>query len=208
METQPPPPERSKAMSWFLGCLIALVVFAVLCAGGSWLACGRLVDMGIDWTHDRMVEAVEESNLPEEQVSSLVADLGRLRDAAIDGRVDWNRLEELEQEVERMVSLGVLQFFEGTVIDDCGMEADEAAAAKRIAQRYSRGVQEGTLDLQNLDIRHEGGQESWDIEEVRDTIARMQRKVDAAQIPDEPFQADVAGEFSALVDDLILDEKP
>ncbi|MAB78007.1 MAG: hypothetical protein CMJ89_01525 [Planctomycetes bacterium] len=201
-------PKKSKALSWFIGCLAALVVFGILCAGGSWLACHTLFDKAIQYGYERMVEVVEESELPQEQVSSMKSDLRRLRDAALGGEVDFQRMEGLEEEMGRLITLGALHWFAVEVVENSALPPQEAQEAKRTIERFARGIQEGKLhadDLERFQLRNEqsDGEREWDIEDTRRTIAEMREEVDEAGIPDEPFQADVAKEFTQLIDELI-----
>jgi len=200
-------PQRSQAMSWFLGCLVALVAIAVLCAGGCWLAADRIMGFAVDKIHGVMVEAIEESYLPEEQVASIKNDLGRLRDAVIEKRVVMERVEALDEEIERVLSLGFLEWFEHSAIDDAGMEPEEAEAARRTVQRFARGINERKLDMEhdldNVNLQRRNGDEHWDIDSIQRTVRQMQEAVENANIPDEPYQADIGREFTILVDNLI-----
>jgi len=198
-------PRRSKAMSWFVGCLGALVIFAALCAGGSWLMCGSIVDWAVEATHDVFVEAVEESNLDEEDIASIKTDLGRLRDAFLEDRVQQEELQDFEEDFERVLGIGFAKFMVTTVLPNSGMEGEELESARRTAQRFGHGVQEGSINsergLGKFQLESNNGE--WNLDKVRDTVSEMKAAADRENIPDEPFELDVAGEFSQLVDSLI-----
>ena len=198
-------PERSKAMSWFLGCLVALVLFAVLCAGGSWLMCGSIVDWAVEAMHDVFVEAVEDSDLDEEDIASIKTDLGRLKDAFLEDRVQQDQLQNFEEDFQQILGLGLCKYMDKTVLPESGMDAEELESSRRTVQRFGRGIQEGSIDmerdLQNINLNNDNGE--WDLENIRDAVSKMQTVVESENIPDEPFELDVAGEFTQLVDSLI-----
>ncbi len=198
------PRKKSKAFPWLIGCSITMLVVGGLCVGGAYYAYHRL----IDFVHDGFAQMIEESGLPTDQVASMKTDLDRLRDAVVDGDVDWSQFEALEEELERVVTLGVLQWYETEVLSEVELPEEERAEGRRTVQRFARGVQEGTLDPDDLrrfdlEVDEETREKGWDPEEVRRNLAAMKAAVDEAGVPDEPFQADVAAEFTALVDGLI-----
>jgi len=203
--------KKSKAFPWLIGCGIAFVAVGVLCAGGAWFGFGFVKKKVIDLAHTELTDMVEESGLPAEQVASMRADLDRLRQAAVDGNVDFDSLGTLDQEFERVISLGVVQYYAVSVVPASGMPAEEQADAVRTLERFARGIQEKTLSssgVRNLrfDFEPRGDAEQGreiDIEEVRLDVQRIREIVDTADIPDEPYQVDVAMQFSSLVDGLI-----
>ena len=203
--------KKSKAFPWLIGCAIALVVLGVLCAGGAWFGFSFVKEKVIEVAHTQLTDMVEESGLPAEQVASMRADLDRLRQAAVDGDIDFDSLETLDQELERVISLGVVQYYAVSIVPASGMPAEEQADAVRTLERFARGIQEETVSLSDarnlhLDFERKGdAEQGWeiDIEEVRMDVKRIREIVDTAEIPDEPFQADVATQFSSLVDGLI-----
>jgi len=198
-------PRRSKAMTWFVGCLGALVIFAALCAGGSWLMCSSIVDWAVEAMHGVFVEAVEQSDLDEEDIASIKTDLDRLRDAFLEDRVQQEELQDFERDFERVLGIGFAKFMVTTVLPDSGMEGEELAGAERTAQRFGRGIQEGSINsergLGEFQLENEDGE--WNLDDVRDTVSKMKAAADRANVPDEPLELDVAGEFTQLVDSLI-----
>ena len=203
--------KKSKAVPWLIGCAIGMVALGVLCAGGAWLGFRFVKEKVIEVAHTQLTDMVEESGLPAEQVAFMKADLDRLRQAAVDGNIDFDSLETLDQEFERVISLGVVQFYAVSIVPASGMPAEEQADAVRTLERFARGIQEETVSLSDarklhLDFEHrDDAEQGWkvDIEEVRSDVERIREIVDAAGIPDEPFQANVATQFSNLVDGLI-----
>jgi hypothetical protein len=197
------PKSGSKAMKWVIGCGVALVLSLGCCLGGGYFA----IQKGIDFTHARLVETVRASELPDDQVESVVSDLGRLRDAAKDGNLDFEKVGTVDQEVERALMLGFIVWYETSVVESTDLSVDEKADARRQLQRLARGLDEETLtqgDIQRLDIRVQAGtEEGWDVESVRREVARVKELVDENGIVDEPYQADVAAKFTEIVDALI-----
>ena len=200
--------KSSKAVKWLIGCSIAMLVVVLACGGGAYWAWGAFVD----YAHAGAVEGLEKSGLPEEQVSSMRDDLARLKEAVLDWEVDVSKLEGMEQNIEKLVSLGVIQWFDGHVVPDSELPEDEKVEASRTLQRLARGVQEETIGQQealailDIDTDNEGRVEEWDPEDLRIAIAKAKKLADDNEVPDEPFQVDVASEFSELIDELIETE--
>ena len=199
--------QGNNTMKWLLGCSGGLVLLAILCGGAAYLGFGMAKEKLIELAHQGVSELIEDTGLPEEQVDSMLADLDRLRTAAEDGDLDLARLENVEAEVEAVLMLGIVQWYGANVVAEVGFPPEEEAAAQRTLQRLARGLQDGTLDGHDVDLKIERdenvGEHGWDPKEVRRTIARIDDRVEAAGIPDEPFQADVAQEFTRLIDSLL-----
>jgi len=200
---------KSKTTSWLIGCTIAIFATGLLCAGGAWFGFKILKEKTIEMAHEGLTTMVDESGLPESQITSMKADIDRLRDAALDGRINFEGVEGLEVEFERVISLGIVQWYSVAVIESVTMPEDEKADARRTMERLARGIQDGTLELRDVDGFHvevdEEGADGWSVEDVRTDVARVKTVVDAAGIPDEPFQADVAAEFSQLIDGMMVE---
>ncbi len=200
---------ESKAFNWLLGCGIAIVVVGVLCAGGSWVAFQWGKQKMIDFVYESASAVIEETQLPQPQIDSMMVDLNRLKEAAEDGNIEWDKLEGLEDDIARVGALGGMRLYEIHVIEKTeGITEEERDDARRQVQRLARGIHEGDIsvrELQGLDVRfdkddREGG---YDPEDLKRDIAKVRRIVDAAKIVDEPFDVDVAGRFRDLVDDVI-----
>ena len=200
-------PAKRSALPWLIGCSAAIVLTGLLCIGGSWFAINSGMDALIEASHEGLVTMVEESQLPSDQVDSVKMDLDRLREAALAREIDLERLEGLEGEFKRTISLGFVQWYEIEVIASVQFEEDERLAAQRVMERLARGIQEGAIDLEDVDLNvkidEETMENGYDPAEVRADIDRVRAKVDEAGIPDEPFQVDVAEEFARLVDGIV-----
>jgi len=200
-------PKKSKVVPWLIGCSIAIVVVGALCVGGSWFAFNAFVDKAIEVGHQELTRMVEESQLPEEQIASMTHDLDRLRDAAIDRKIELANLEGLDSEFERVLSLGVVQWYSVEVLGSTDLPEEERASARRTMERFARAIHEEKLDIDDVDLEVKVDEHTtetgYDVDQVRRDVERVKARVDGAGIPDEPFQADVALEFTRLTDGIL-----
>ena len=209
------PKKGSKATKWLIGCAIAIVVIGLLCAFGAWATWKWGKGFVFDQLQEGLVQAVEESDLPPEQVDSIVADLGRLR-AGIDAdEVDLEEFGRLVEEIESgpLPSLFFLHALQVHVAASPGLSVEEKESSVRVVQRAQRGLQEGGVsryDLeQALDLRLDmsSGEDptvQWDSpDELRAATASLKALVDERGVPDEPYQVDVAEVFGDMVDRLL-----
>jgi hypothetical protein len=185
-----------------------VVVVGLLCAGGAWWGAGAAWEWGVNWGHEQATGYVRDSQLPPEQVESILADLERARRAALDGRIDYGRLETLEDEIARVGSMGLVQAFEARVLGSTELPPQEMDEAVRAVQRLARGIQEGDIHPReipaiDLEVGHDGRLEAWDVEDVRAVVRKARRAADDAGVPDEPFQVDLAARFAEVIDGLI-----
>ena len=203
---------RSARTKWFVGCSVAVAVLGFTCVGFAWWGVRAAEDWAARFVHEALTETIEEAHLPEDQAKSMYADLERARLAVESGQLGWRdleRLEDVEVELERLVSLGVIQWFAAAVVPDVtGLSDEEKADADRTLQRLGRAVQEGHLHSREaaapIDVQLEiKGEDGLDAEDVRIVVAKVRRIVDDLGIPDEPFQVDVASEFTKIVDRLL-----
>ena len=199
----------SKTLNWVLGCGAAILVVALLCGGGVWWSVLYVQEKAIEAIYAASIEAIEGTRLPQEQIDSMKLDLDRLKTAAEDWQIELDQLDNLEPEIFRVLSLGGLRWYEVHVVPQVAeFTPDEKADAVRQLQRLARGIQEGVIhpkELQSLNVKVEKGRDddSYDSEDIRRDIAKVRRIVDEEGIIDEPFDVDVAREFTNLVDGLI-----
>lgn len=205
----------STATKWVIGCAGALVGVALLCGGLAWLGFGWVQSRVVDWAHAAATEFVQDSDLPPDQVESMLADLDRLRDAYREGRIGYGEIEELLVALEDgpLVPLVALRAFDGRILADAELGEDERRDARRALQRCARGLEEGSIHPREVNERlsvsfegppAEGWHERWRTpEEVRTTVAALRELADRASVPDEAHEPDVAGELRALVDELV-----
>lgn len=205
--------KSSKTAKWLIGCTIGIVVMGIVCAGLAWWGYGAAKEFGIEFVHEKLVVAVEKSGLPPAQVDSMKVDLDRAKMAAEEGRLDYAKLEGLEQSLEKIVAMGVVKWFETGVVGDPELAFDDAerADAQLTMQRYACGVQNDQINPSEASARiqvqidDDGEVRRWDPEDVRAVVAKCKRDLEGSGVPEEPCEVDVASEFSSLVDGLIVD---
>jgi hypothetical protein len=200
---------KSNTMRWLLGCSAGVVVLGLSCAGLLFFGYRFAKSKVIAALHEHVSELIVDSGLPQEQCDSMLADLERLRTAAEEGHIDLDQLQGLDTKVARVFALGTIQWYETNAVGSVGFAPEEEAAARRSLQRLARGVQEDLIDPEEMDFRihvdQDVAEHGWDPDDVRRVVAGAKAEADRAAVPDEPFQADVAAEFAALVDRLIAD---
>ena len=207
---------RSNVWKWLVGCTGGLFLVALVCGGLAWAGWVWGKAKLANWFQQEMTEVIEESGLPPEQVDAMLADVDRLRLAFEEGRIEWGEIEELVEVLEGgpLIAMISTRAFEVHVLEPAELPEDEREAARRTLQRCSAGLQGGAISpLDVTDALHvtfgdgqadERWEDHWQTpDDVRATVLTLEQLADAAAIPDEPYQVDVAAEFRALVDDLV-----
>ena len=199
-----------------VGCLAVLGVVVVLALIG-----GVIVFMNWKgWTASAMnagmKAAVQESQLPAEQVGRINTQIDQLTGAFESGDVTVEDLGLVLQALENhpILPIGVLEFIEYNSLKAAGLTDEERAAGARATQRLQRALVEGKMVMEDIEpVPEPVSQRDPDgnmqplqnptAPQVRLYIEAAQNKANELGIPDEDYDVDVAEQIEGLINDTL-----
>ena len=188
------------------------------------LMCGGLVGLayyayvnarqfGADLSRKVIVDVVEQSELQEKDKRVVVAQVDRVAEAYKAGRISLEDVGRVMQELAEspLFVTAMVEAVEAQYVAPSGLSEEEKAEARLTLERVARGVYEETIPPESLDpaldpISTKDAQGNRQLKdritdaELRDFLARSKQIADEAQVPEEPFQIDIAQEFKKAVD--------
>jgi hypothetical protein len=195
------------------GCLIAAGIFLLLLIGvGIWVA--------VSWkgwaaaaTKAIATQAINDSQLPQEQKVRLIGRIDSLATDFESGKVSLEQVGKIFEEIAEgpLLPLGIVYAAEEKYIKPAAIPQEEKDAGVRTLQRLARGVFEKKIPKEKIEDvivpismpDADGDRQLKDSvtpEELRNFLARAKAEADAAAIPDEPFTVDVAAEVEKAID--------
>lgn len=192
------------------GCLTLAVLVAVL----GFVVFRSIRGISTELVRKQVVRRVEDSGLPKEQQAGLVRQVNRVAAEFRRGRLTVEDVQRMAHELAEgpVISLAWLVVAELRYLNPSDLDEEEKQEASLAIQRFARGVSEGRIPRD--DVREainritwaspETGErrmkESLSVEELREFLRAVENAADAAGVPKEPFQADVAAEARKVVD--------
>jgi hypothetical protein len=214
-----PPPKKTGCTC--VGCLLgcAGVTLVLMLVGGiaGWWVYKQLPGLA----RQAVDQAVNQSDLSDEDKKVVMAQVDRLVDGYQQGKVDLPKLGQFFEQLSKSPLMDLMIAYAAKVkyIDPSGLTPEEKAAADRTLQRVARGVigkkiSDDDLDaaLDHISSESPGGgrefREKVSDEELRAFLGECQRLADEAQIPSDEFQVDIGGELKKLVDEALGESSP
>lgn len=196
-----------------IGCGVAAVLIAIV---GVVIA----VVIALNWrtfvsnfTVELAMQAVDQSEIPQEGKERIRKRLNALAEDFKAGRLSKEQIGDIIEKVARspLIVIALVKSAENQYVKPSGLDADEKAAAHRTLERFGRGLFEERIAPQKQDevlqhvMRDEGDdrkkiKQKMTDDEVRAFLAKAQEAADDAQIPNEPFDIDIADEFDKAID--------
>jgi len=197
------------------GCLV-IVIIAVIAVVVFIRNLGKMAAFFVENT---ALPAVKQSNLPEDQKASITRDLERLATALRQNQVTLEQAKIVAKRLEQgpLMPYVFLRAIQVQHIANSNLSADEKQNASLQIQRFMRGVVEGKIPNQAAytvmdPVTDRGSGQRPQIkqkvteEEVRAFIKGLKQKADEAQVPNEPYEIDVAEEIHKIVVDALGEE--
>lgn len=194
------------------GCAAA-VMLVVLIAFGTWVAFSWR-SWAVFFLQQGMQTALDAAPLEADDKRRILAVVDRLGDEFKAGTVTVEQMGRVIEEIATgpIVPLAFLIAIDTNYLQPSGLADEERAAARRLLERAARGVttraiapEEATRLVEPLFEEVPGETDSRRLRkrltdaELRDFIARVRERVEAAGVPDERFEVDVAAEAEAAV---------
>ena len=209
----PPLPKKTGARDgclWFgvIGCLVALLLAA---AGGiyMWLNFRKLAS---DFGRAIIVSQVDALDLPKEQRDGIIQHVNRLSDDYRSGRIEFEQLKAIFQELQPLIGSGVMVGFVTGYVKPSQLSAAEKEAARMTVLRFVQGNIDGKIDSataeQVLGAIRKPGTKPEEMkfkpkltdEELRKVLADAKAAADAAGIAAELPVVDLAQELGKAIE--------
>jgi hypothetical protein len=211
----PPPQQGGGCLGCSMGCVIFLLVLALLCGGGLLYVYFNWQVWAGDAARQVVVEAIKKSELQPADQDRVIVQVDRIIDEFKAGKISVERLGEMLKKVadSPLMPLVVVKAFEEQHLKKSSLPDDEKAAAELVLQRVARGVAEKKIEASELtdaieSISEKQGEttkvkENLTEEDLRGFIEKLEAIADEKMISDEPFVVDIPTEFEKLVDELL-----
>lgn len=214
-DSPPPlPAEPSGCARVAKGCgCAAAVMLLVLVALGTWVAFSWRT-WAVSLTRQVAEAALDSAPLEADDRRRILAAIDRLGAEFKAGRVSIEQMGHVFEEIAEgpVMPLAFLVAIDAKYLQSSGLPDEEKAAARRTLERAARGVATRAIDpaeaiglLDPLFEREPGDADSYRLRErltdaeIREFVDRVRERVEAAGVPDEPFDVDVAAEVEAAV---------
>jgi len=194
---------------------VLLIIFGVLflCViiGAVYVAM-HFKEWAADFAYMAAQEIVTDSGLPENQRTAILAEIRQLGDDYKTGKVSTEELARVAQTISEspLIPLAGVQFARHKYIEPSDMSEKEKGEAVLAVQRFARGVYEKKIPKEDVDntmmpIADQKPNGSWKMKEsptrmeLDQFIANAKARADAAMIPHEPFDLDIAEELRKAI---------
>ncbi len=204
-----------------IGCGIVLIIsMCLVTAGGYWLW-NNTKSLLSGFAADGLIEAVESSDLTDDQKLRIVSRVEQVRDDFVAGDITLEQVGEIAEQISESPAfyIATVMFVEQVYIAPSGLSDEEKEAAHRTLQRFARGLYEETYPMETLDeilapvqvVDGSGNKEMKDKpsdDDLRKMLELAKEKADNAEVPDESFEVDVAGEIEKAIDEVLQGAGP
>jgi hypothetical protein len=157
-------------------------------------------------------QMIKESGLPDDQREEILSEVHQFGDDFKSGKVSREQLQEVARAITDgpLIPLAGVQVARHKYIDPSTMSEKEKAESVRSVQRFARGIYEKRIlkaDVDDVvkpiaDLRPNG---RWKLKdnpttmEISQFVANAKARADAAMIPNEPFDLNIAEELKKAI---------
>ena len=201
------------------GGLIALAVVVILAVAGGVYVMTQWRGWAAGAVTAGMRVAVEELDLSDDDQQRILARVDELAEDLKAKKVTVQQLGDVVTRISEspLVPAVAVYAVEKNYFEDSGLSAEEKTDARLQLQRLARGVYEERISLDemqdavdeiavrsveddNVTFRDP---ESVDDDDLRRLVTEVKAAADEAEIPNEPFEIDIAGEFIKAIDEAL-----
>jgi len=179
--------------------------------GGIYIAI-HMKEWAADYAKLAAQEVIKDSGLPDDQRKAILAEIQQLADDYKTGKISTQELSRVAKTIGQspLIPLAGVQVARHKYIEPSDMTEKEKADAILALQRVARGVYEKKISKDEVDeitkpiadLRRDG---HWTLKEnpsrmeLDQFIANAKAHADAAMIPNEPFDLDIAEELKKAI---------
>ncbi len=213
---EPETPSKKKLSGWqtcLLGCLVMVtiaIVLAVILAiwvGRNWRGWASSAASEV------MKQAIDSSDLAPAEKAEIRVHVERLSKAFRDGRISADQLGRIFEKLAKspLMAIILMPAVEKQYFDKSGLSEEEKAAGKLSLQRFWRGLMDGKIKPESVDLvmahiadRKPDG--SWRLrqrvsdEDLKAALAEAKSLADQGGVPEEAEDFDPSDEFQKAID--------
>ena len=210
------PQQSSGCRNLALGCGCAAGCLLLVAVGiGVWVSMNWknwVADIGKQVAAD----AVAKSSLPEVDKARIRNRINQLADDFKAGKVSTEQLGKVMEQIAQspLLPLGLVMAADEKYVKPSGLTDEDKDAGRRTLQRLARGVFEKSIpdnDKQEvmklvMEPQPGGGErlkERLTDDELKAFLEKAKEKADAAAVPDEPFEVNIADEIEKAIDNVL-----
>jgi hypothetical protein len=206
-------PARGWGRSCFVGCLWTLAILAIIVTVlGFWI--GRnWRDWLSNFGSQAMKDAIQATNLPEQEKAELGVEIDRVADAFRQGQLSARQVGAITEMIMNSPLAGAIAVAvaDAQYFDASGLSDEEKAAGRITLQRFTLGALDERIPEAKRDevlalIGDKDDSGNWKLrdrvsdEELRAFLTTAQAEADAAGIEPEPPTADLSDELKRIID--------
>lgn len=213
-DSSAPPPSGCRNFAVGCGCALACLLLVVAVVG-AWVAM-NWKPLVADATKKIAADVVAKSTLDPDDKKRVLDRINQLADDFKDGRVSKEQLGKVMEEIAKspLLPLGLLMMADEKYLKPSGLTDDDKDAGRRTLQRFARGAFEKSIAdndakevMKLLTDRQADGSEKLK-ERLTDAelaafLAKAKEKADAANVPDEAFEVNIADELDKAINKVL-----
>ena len=211
-----PPKSSSGCKNVALGCGCAMGVLLLIFAGlGIWIAM-NWKEMAADFTKKVAADAVAKSSLPAQDKARILKRINELADDFKAEKVSTEQLVKVMEQIAQspLLPLGMVMAADEKYLKPSSLSDDDKESGRRTLQRLARGAFEKTIpqnetqEVMKLVMEPQPGggerlKEHLTDAELKTFLDKAKEKADAANVPDEPFEVNIADELEKAIDKVL-----
>lgn len=207
--------------SFLTGCLIVLAVLVIIAVvAGLWLR-ANYRGLVANWATQGVQAVVDDSELSDDQKSQIMAEVETLATDYKENRISNQEMLEVFQEIAEspLLPLGAVYAVDRGYVQPSELTTEEKGDARLQLQRVARGFYEEKISQEeledvlepiskrqpadadpsdfNIDLQEP---ENVTVEELRQFVERARAAADEAEVPNEPYEIDIAAELRKAID--------
>ena len=214
-------PEKSQktrsCLPWFLyGCLAVFLLMILVCGGGGYYLYLNGRSLTSNMARKVLTEAIEQSDLSEEDKAEVLAQLDRVTKGFEEGEVSFEELGKIMISLSEgpLMPLIIVFSVEQKYVLPSDLSDEEKEAARLTLQRVARGIYEEQIATESLDSaldpistqQSDGERQLKDqvtTAELKKFLEECKRLADEAGIPEEPMEVNIGQEFKKAIDEAL-----
>jgi hypothetical protein len=206
-------PQPSGCRNFAMGCGCAAAVLMLVIATIVLWVLTSWKNLAAKVAKQAAADAVAKSSLAPADKERVLKRINQLADDFESGKVSVEQIGRVMEQVARspLLPLGLVMAADEKYVKPSGLTDDEQQAARRTLQRFARGAFEKTIaerdveEVLNLvmEPQADGGKrikERLTDAELKAFLDKAKQKADAANVPDEHFNVNIADEIENAID--------
>ncbi len=211
-----PNPHLRRGASALKVLAIIFLVLVLVCGGIVTYVAVNFKRLAAGWVRGPLIQAIQNSNLPEDQKASITANIDRLTGDFENGRISFQQLGRVGTELAEgpFINLIIVESVEARHVEMIELPPEQRDEVSLTFDRFERGICEDAITTDQVDevLAVVSASDGQDIRELKENlteadlsafVSAMKDKADEAEIPIEPYQVDFAAELQRVIDKVL-----